>query len=63
MTTASVVWLLAAIGVLIGASQFTAAIAVSIVTVAILVGFESLENVIARRRPGGKDAKDSLPPH
>jgi putative Mg2+ transporter-C (MgtC) family protein len=63
VTTASVVWLLAAIGTMIGVGQFAAAVAVSGVAVGILVGFELLEKAIARLRPGGTKAKDALPPH
>ena len=54
VTTASVVWLLAAIGTMIGVGHFLGAIAVSLIVVAVLVGLESLEVAIARRRRGGK---------
>lgn len=63
VTTASVVWLLAAIGTMIGASQYAGAIAISLVAVAVLVLLEKLEHVIARRRPGGTEEKEQLPPH
>ncbi len=54
VTTASVVWLIAAIGTLIGVGNFLGATVVSLVAVAILVGFEWIENAIARRRSRGK---------
>ena len=70
VTTASVVWLLAAIGTMIGAGQFSAAVAISFVAVAVLILFEFLENLLARfglaegrpkmpcRRIDGRKARD-----
>ena len=44
VTTAAVIWVLAAIGAAIGLGRFTGAIALSLVTVVILVGVELLES-------------------
>ena len=46
VTTASVIWVLAAIGVSIGLGHHVAAIALSLVTVAVLVGVEILESSV-----------------
>jgi putative Mg2+ transporter-C (MgtC) family protein len=43
VTTAAVIWVLAAIGATIGLGQFAAAVTLAVVTVAILVGVELLE--------------------
>jgi putative Mg2+ transporter-C (MgtC) family protein len=58
VTTASVVWLLAAIGTMIGISEFAAAIAVSLVAVIVLVGLEYVEDAIAKLRPAGRRDQD-----
>lgn len=58
VTTASVVWLLAAIGTMIGIGEFSAAIAVSLVAVVVLVGFEYVENALAKLRPAGRHDRD-----
>jgi putative Mg2+ transporter-C (MgtC) family protein len=50
VTTASVVWILAATGALIGAGEFGAAIAIAVITVASLIGFDYLERFIKRFR-------------
>ncbi len=50
VTTASVVWLLAAIGTMIGVGEFSGEVAVTVVAVVILVGYESAENAIASLR-------------
>lgn len=43
VTTASVIWILAAIGAAIGLGRYAGALALAVVTVAILVGIELLE--------------------
>jgi putative Mg2+ transporter-C (MgtC) family protein len=59
VTTAAVIWVLAAIGAAIGLGLYGAAIALSVVIVAILVGIELLESSVKRltrgvhRRDGG----------
>ena len=50
VTTAAVVWILAATGALIGSGKDAEAIAISIVTVAILVILDHVERVIQRLR-------------
>jgi len=50
VTTASVVWILAATGALIGAGEFLAAIAVAVVTVGILSLLDIVERAIQKRR-------------
>ena len=52
VTSAAVVWVLAAIGASIGAGRFAAAFAVSVVTVVVLVGVEALEHVFSALRRG-----------
>jgi putative Mg2+ transporter-C (MgtC) family protein len=47
VTTAAVIWMLAAIGAAIGLGYFAAAFAVSLLTVAILTGIDFLESRIA----------------
>jgi putative Mg2+ transporter-C (MgtC) family protein len=50
VTTATVVWILAATGALIGAGKYSEAIAISFVTVLILVVLDYAERVIKRYR-------------
>jgi putative Mg2+ transporter-C (MgtC) family protein len=50
VTTASVVWILAATGALIGAGEFGAAVAIALITVASLVVFDYFERLINRFR-------------
>jgi len=52
VTSAAVIWILAAVGAAIGLNRFGTAIATSIVTVAILVGVQQLENVVGALRRG-----------
>jgi putative Mg2+ transporter-C (MgtC) family protein len=47
VTTAAVIWVLAAIGAMIGIGHFVAALAVAAVAVAILTGVEFLESQVA----------------
>ena len=46
VTTAAVIWVLAAIGVAIGLGRFEGAIALSLTTVVVLVGIELLESSV-----------------
>jgi putative Mg2+ transporter-C (MgtC) family protein len=50
VTTAAVIWVLAALGALIGAGYLQAAFVGTLVTILILVGVEGLENLWERRR-------------
>ena len=52
VTSAAVVWVLAAVGAAVGAGRFGAAFAVSIVTVLVLVGVQQLEKIFAALRRG-----------
>ncbi len=52
VTSAAIIWGLAAIGSLIGFGHLYAAVALSLVTVGILVGVEFLESVFLKLRPG-----------
>lgn len=52
VTSAAIIWGLAAIGSLIGFGHHYAAIALSLVTVGILVGVELLESIFLKLRPG-----------
>ncbi len=52
VTTAAVIWVLAAIGAAIGVGQFAGALALSGVTVAILIGIEALESSVKRLTRG-----------
>jgi putative Mg2+ transporter-C (MgtC) family protein len=60
VTTAAVIWVLAAIGTLIGFRQFAAAVAVAGITVTMLTGIELLESG-ARRLWGGAPAAPEPP--
>jgi len=50
VTTASVVWILAATGALIGAGELAAALAIAVITVGVLYFLEIAEEGIRRRR-------------
>jgi putative Mg2+ transporter-C (MgtC) family protein len=50
VTTASVVWILAAIGALIGAGEFMAAFSIAVVTVATLSILDVVERFIQKQR-------------
>jgi len=52
VTSAAVIWVLSAIGIAIGMNLIPAAIALTIVTVAVLTGVEILENSFIRLRQG-----------
>lgn len=52
VTSAAVIWVLAGIGVAIGAGQFQAAMALTLVTVSVLIGIEFLEGSFKKLRRG-----------
>jgi putative Mg2+ transporter-C (MgtC) family protein len=52
VTTAAVIWVLAAIGASIGLGRYDGALALAVVTVAILVGVEFLESSVKRLTRG-----------
>lgn len=52
VTTASVIWVLAAIGASIGFGNYPGAIALTLVTLAVLTVLEIVENRVARMRRG-----------
>ncbi|MFT3924917.1 MAG: MgtC/SapB family protein [Myxococcales bacterium] len=52
VTSAAVVWVLAAVGAAVGAGKFAEAITMSVTTVSILVGVERLERAFAALRRG-----------
>jgi putative Mg2+ transporter-C (MgtC) family protein len=55
VTTAAVIWVLAALGGMIGFGHLEAAIALTLATLAILIGVELLESVFRRLRQGATD--------
>lgn len=55
VTSAAVIWVLAALGSLIGLGHLTAAIVLTLVTVGLLIGVELLESVFRRLRRGATD--------
>jgi putative Mg2+ transporter-C (MgtC) family protein len=67
VTSAAVIWLLAAMGSAIGVGRFGAALSLSLVSVAVLVGVERLEHAFSALRRGvhsgleGSDAEDRGP--
>ncbi|HEU4682540.1 MAG TPA: MgtC/SapB family protein, partial [Gemmatimonadales bacterium] len=50
VTSAAVIWVLAALGSLIGLGHLAAAVILTLVTVALLLGIELLESVFRRLR-------------
>lgn len=58
VTTAAVIWVLAAIGAAIGLGRFAGAIALSGVTVAILIGIEILESSVKWLARGVHERED-----
>lgn len=58
VTTAAVIWILAAIGAAIGLGRYGGALALAVVTVAVLVGVEMLEVSIKWLRRGVHSRKD-----
>jgi len=67
VTSAAVIWLLAAVGSAIGLGRFGAALAMALVSVAVLLGIEQLEHASSALRRGvhsgaeGEDAEDRGP--
>jgi putative Mg2+ transporter-C (MgtC) family protein len=55
VTSAAVIWVLAALGSLIGLGHLLAAIILSLVTVGLLLGVELLESIFRRLREGATD--------
>jgi putative Mg2+ transporter-C (MgtC) family protein len=55
VTSAAVIWVLAALGSLIGFGHLVAAMVLSVVTVGLLIGVELLESVFRRLREGATD--------
>lgn len=55
VTSAAVIWVLAALGSLIGLGHLLAAIVLTLVTVALLIGVELLESVFRRLREGATE--------
>jgi len=60
VTSASVVWILAAIGSTIGAGRLLSAITLAVLTVAILIGARFLESIFIRIA-GGSDEPEEAP--
>lgn len=52
VTSAAVIWILAAVGAMVGFRQYTAAVAVTLLVVVILVGVSGLESAFRRLRTG-----------
>lgn len=50
VTTAAVIWVLAAIGCLIGVGMVWPAIVITLVTIVVLIGVEIVEEMVERRR-------------
>jgi|SRR5919107_1734904 putative Mg2+ transporter-C (MgtC) family protein len=55
VTSAAVIWVLAALGSLIGLGHLTAAIVLTLVTVGLLLGVELLESMFRRLREGATE--------
>lgn len=55
VTSASVIWVLAALGSLVGLGHLLAAIVLTLITVGVLIGVELLESVFRRLREGATE--------
>jgi putative Mg2+ transporter-C (MgtC) family protein len=55
VTSAAVIWVLAALGSLIGLGHLLAALVLTLVTVGLLIGVEFLESIFRRLREGATD--------
>jgi putative Mg2+ transporter-C (MgtC) family protein len=55
VTSAAVIWVLAALGALIGLGHLLAALVLTLVTVGLLIGVELLESVFRRLREGATE--------
>lgn len=60
VTSAAVVWVLAAVGAAIGAGRLGLAVVISLVTVSVLVGVEKLEHAFSQLRRGVHAEKPEL---
>src|SRR5919107_1527314 len=59
VTSAAVIWVLAALGSLIGLGHLLAAIILTLITVALLLGVELLESIFRRLRQGAQEREIS----
>ncbi len=59
VTSAAVIWVLAALGSMIGLGHLSAAIILTLITVALLLGVELLESVFRRLRQGAHEREMS----
>ena len=59
VTSAAVIWVLAALGSMIGLGHLTAAIILTLITVALLLGVELLESMFRRLRQGAYEREMS----
>ena len=59
VTSAAVIWVLAALGSMIGLGHLAAAIVLTLVTVALLLGVELLESTFRRLRQGAQEREMS----
>jgi putative Mg2+ transporter-C (MgtC) family protein len=55
VTSAAVIWVLAALGSLIGIGHLAAALVLTLVTVGLLIGVELLESIFRRLREGARE--------
>jgi putative Mg2+ transporter-C (MgtC) family protein len=55
VTSAAVIWVLAAIGAMVGLGFLAAALVVTLITLAVLIGVELLEGAFLRLRQGATD--------
>lgn len=60
VTSAAVIWLLAALGAMVGLGHIPAALAIAFVTVGVLVGVEQLEKTFQALRRGVHAGKSAL---
>ena len=61
VTSAAVIWVLAALGAMIGLGHLAATLVLTLVTLAILIGVELLEGAFRRLRQGATDRElDSI---
>lgn len=57
VTSAAVIWVLAALGAVVGRSYYLTGLLLSLVTVAVLAGVQLLENVAHNLRRGGYESE------
>ena len=58
VTSAAIIWTLAGIGSAIGLGLYTTAIALTVVTIIVLIGVEALENSFRKLRRGAHARKE-----